>query len=87
MASPWHGLATPPDGLARVRTEGVPRACYPQEQPAFSGWHGDMPQTLYFRKKEYTDADCSLVLALLNGEHGLRGRGSPVREPPVVGER
>jgi hypothetical protein len=37
---------------------------------------GNMPQTLSFRKKRYTDADCSLVLALLNGEHGLRGRGS-----------
>ena len=35
-----------------------------------------MPQTLSFRKKRYTEADCSLVLALLNGEHGLRGRGS-----------
>jgi hypothetical protein len=53
-----------------------PRACYPQEQPTLSGWHGNMPQTLSFAKKRYTDEDCSLVLALLNGEHGLRGRGS-----------
>lgn len=24
LASPWLGLAAPPDGLARVRTKGVP---------------------------------------------------------------
>lgn len=76
LASPWLGLAAPPDGLARVRTKGVPRACYPQEQPIISGWRGNMLQTMSFRKKGCTDADCSLLLALLYGEYGVRGRGS-----------
>lgn len=38
LASPWLGLAAPPDGLARVRTKGVPVRAIPKgSRPSAAG--------------------------------------------------